>query len=301
VIITDSQVHVWEAHRPDRPWDPDEADTPVFLSIAGAHPHREAPIGAEEMVSMMDAAGVDRAIIVPPSPTGDDNLTALEAAAAYPDRFRVMGRFAPQAPDARERLEQWLDQPHVCGIRMTFHKPKWGPWLDDGSLDWYWAACERLGIPLMLLVPRRLESIARIAHKHPGLTLIIDHMGRRSELRDDACFADLDELLAMARLPNVMVKVAAAPCYSTAPYPYANLRPFLEQIVHAFGPGRSFWGSDVSRLPCSYRQCVEHFTQELDFLHGADLELVMGKALSKVLRWPEPATKLAPSIKETMK
>lgn len=289
MIITDSQVHVWEAHRTDRPWDPDEANTPVFLSIAGAHPHRAKPIGDEEMVGLMDRAGVARAIIVPPSPVGDDNLTAMEAAARYPNRFRVMGRFNPHAPHARERLENWLAQPLMSGIRMTFHKPKWGPWLDDGSIDWFWAACERLGIPLMLLIPRRLDAVTAVARKYPGLTLIIDHMARRSELRDDACFTDLDELLALASFPKVAVKVSSAPCYTTAPYPFANLNPYLRRIFDAFGPHRCFWGSDVSRLPCSYELAVNHFLHELDFLRGGDLALVMGGALSQVLRWPEPA------------
>jgi predicted TIM-barrel fold metal-dependent hydrolase len=172
---------------------------------------------------------------------------------------------------------------------MTFHKPKWGQWLDEGSIDWFWAACERLEIPLMLLVPRRLDAVARVAERHPGLTLIVDHMGRRSDLHDDACFADLDELIALARFAKVAVKVSSAPCYSTEAYPYANLRPYLQRIVDAFGPRRSFWGSDVSRLPCTYAQAVDHFLHELDFLRGEDLALVMGRALSQALRWPEPA------------
>ena len=291
MVITDSQVHIWEAHRPDRPWDPEEAHKPVFISVAGAHPHREKPIDAEEMNAIMDAGGGNRAVIVPPSPVGDDNLTAMEAAARYPDRYRVMGRFNPKAPGAPELLKGWLKQPNMSGIRMTFHKPKWGPWLDDGSIDWFWADCEKLGIPLMLLVPGRLDAIAKVARKHPGLALIVDHMGRKSQLRDDACFADLDILLGMAALPNVGVKVSSAPCYTTQPYPFANLKPYLRRIFDAFGPKRCYWGSDVSRLPCSYKQAVDHFMQELDFLKGEDKAWVMGRALSEVLRWPEPKEK----------
>ena len=55
------------------------------------------------------STGVDRAVLVPPLVSGFNNDTAnayaLEAAAAYPDRFAVMGRFDPRPPDARERLE----------------------------------------------------------------------------------------------------------------------------------------------------------------------------------------------------
>jgi hypothetical protein len=52
-----------------------------------------------------------------------------------------------------------------------------------------------------------------------------------------------------------------------------------------FGPKRMFWGSDVSRLPCSYRQAVDHFLHELDFIAPTDLPWVMGRGVAQVLRW----------------
>jgi L-fuconolactonase len=287
MIITDSQVHLWEAHRPDRPWPEDEADKPVFVATPGARPHREAPLGAEEFLQVMDGAGVQRAIIVPPSPVGDNNLTALEAAARYPARYAVMGRFDFSAPDARDRLETWLEQPHMLGIRLTFHKPKWRALLEDDALGWFWQRCEALGIPIMMLTPGRLDQVERLAQRHPGLAIILDHMARRSEQRDDECFADLDRMLALARYDNVSVKASAAPCYSTQPYPFANLEPYLRRIYESFGPMRMFWGSDYSRLPCSYAECLDHFRLTLDFIAAADLEWVLGKALSRLLKWPE--------------
>lgn len=289
MIITDAQVHVWEAHRPGRPWPAESiAAGPSFVAVPGARPHRAEPIGAQEMVAMMDAAGVARAVIVPPSPVGDCNDTALEAADRFPQRFVVMGRFDPMQHDARERLVRWLDRRSMAGIRMTFHKPQWGRWLDDRSIDWFWAYCERLAIPLMLLIPGRLDAVAAVARRHPGLTLIIDHLGRRSDLRDEACFADLGELLALAAFPNVAVKASAVPCYSTQEYPFRNLQPYLRRIYEHFGPRRTFWGSDVSRLPGSYRQAVDHFLDELDFIPADERPWVMGRALSHALRWPEP-------------
>ena len=290
MIITDAQVHLWEAHRPDRPWPPEEVEQKVFVAAKGARPHREEPLGGQEMVDVMDRAGVARAIIVPPSPVGDSNLTALEAVEQFPGRYAIMGRFDPSAPNARERLPGWLSQRGMLGIRMTFHKPKWSPWLDNSAIDWFWADCERLGIPLMVLLPGRLDVVDRIATRHPDLRILLDHMGRMSALRDDACFADLDVMLNLARHPNVSVKASSAPCYSTQPYPYSNLEPYLRRIFDRFGPRRTMWGSDFTRLPCTYAQCVDHFLYELDFLKGEDKEWVMGKAVASILNWPEPTT-----------
>ena len=242
-------------------------------------------MGAEEMISEMDGAGVDASIIVPPSPVGDENLTALEAAARYPKRFAIMGRFNPEAPDARSRLETWLEQPGMLGIRMTFHKPQWQGWLAGDEMDWYWRGCERLGIPLMIFVPNLVDRVAPLAQRYPGLKLILDHMARDSGLRDDECFADLDKLLALKSHPNVAVKISAIPCYSTQPYPFANLTPHLRRIYDAFGPRRLMWGSDITRLPCTYRECVDHFRHELPFLNDEDRKWIMGTTLGEWLGW----------------
>jgi predicted TIM-barrel fold metal-dependent hydrolase len=285
-MIIDSQIHLWEAHRPDRPWPADQIGKPSFVSVPGARPHRPEPLGADEAIGMMDAIGIDRAVIVPPSPVGDSNDTALEAVARFPGRFAVMGRFNPEAEGARERLETWLDRPGMLGIRMTFFKPHWARWLEPGVIDWYWSALERLNIPLMALAYGRLPLLADLARRHPGLTLIIDHMGRQSALRDDECFADLDEMLAMARMPNVSIKASSLPCYTTDPYPFPRLAPYLMRTFDAFGADRMMWGSDVTRLPCTYLECLDHFRKELPFLTDADRAMVLGGTAAKLLRWP---------------
>jgi predicted TIM-barrel fold metal-dependent hydrolase len=121
--------------------------------------------------------------------------------------------------------------------------------------------------------------------------LLIDHMGRSGRTTDDAAFADLDELLAVAKFPNVAVKLSGAPSYSSEAYPWRNLHPRIRRIFDAFGPQRSFWGTDITRMPCSYRQCVTMFTDELPWLQGKDKELVMGRAVCEWLGWKHPTIK----------
>jgi len=63
---------------------------------------------------------------------------------------------------------------------------------------------------------------------------------------------------------------------------------FIRQIYDAFGPQRCFWGTDITRMPCPYRQCVTMFTEELPWLQGRDKELVMGEAICDWLGWKRP-------------
>jgi predicted TIM-barrel fold metal-dependent hydrolase len=112
-------------------------------------------------------------------------------------------------------------------------------------------------------------------------------MGFARETMDEHATAAAQRLCALARYPNVFVKVSALPCYSTENYPFRNLHDPLKRIIERFGVERSFWGSDLSRLPksCSYRQAVTMFTEEIDFLSPGELEWVMGQGVLRCLNW----------------
>jgi predicted TIM-barrel fold metal-dependent hydrolase len=97
-------------------------------------------------------------------------------------------------------------------------------------------------------------------------------------------------MLTLAKYPNVAVKLSGAPSYSSEPYPYRNIHKYIRQIVDAFGPQRCFWGTDITRMPCSYRQCVTMFTEEMPWLQGRDKELIMGDAICAWLGWQRPAS-----------
>ncbi|HET9319519.1 MAG TPA: amidohydrolase family protein, partial [Bryobacteraceae bacterium] len=261
--------------RPDRPWPP-----------ARNEPHTPAGWSAEQMFAEMDAARVDRAVIVPPTWVGENNLTAIEAATAHPTRFAVMGRFDVDAPDAEQKLATWLQQPGMLGIRMTFgFKPKTEA-IDDGSLDWYWAACERNHIPLMLNLPAMAEKAGPIAQRYPDLTIVIDHMG----LAHGAGSTQTDEqsrVLALAQDPKVHIKVSCVPNYSAEPYPHHDIQPYLRRLYETFGPRRLFWGADITRLQGSYTDCVQLFREGLDFLSVEDRDWILGRGLAEALNWPE--------------
>jgi L-fuconolactonase len=278
MLIVDSQVHIWGADTAQRPWPPGRAHLA----------QKPYPVTAEMVLAEMDAAGVGRAVIVPPSWEGDRNDLALEAARRYPERFAVMGRLAIERPESRGLLGRWKEQPGMLGLRFTFHSEVQRPWLTDGTADWLWPVAEKAGLPVMLFVPGSLRVVEGIAARHPGLRLVIDHLAIEGELKDDAAFAHLPELLALARCANVAVKASALPCHSSEPYPYPRLHPYVRQVFDRFGPRRTFWGTDLTRLPGSYRQAVALFTEELPWLQGSDLEWVMGRGLCEWLGWPWP-------------
>ena len=277
-MIVDAQVHLWKANTPDRPWLPDRV------------PQLPQPFAIEQLVPMMDEAGVDRAVIVPPSWEGERIDYSLEAAAKYPERFAVMGRIPIEQPQAREMLETWKSHPGMLGVRLTFHHAWDRPWMTDGTAAWFWPAAERLGIPVMLNAPTLQPQIAAIAARHPGLRLILDHMGRVKGMRDEALREAVEQTIPLAEYPNVYVKLTQIPECSSPPYPYKRTQPYVRRLIEAFGPQRAFWGTDLSamlsRTTCTYRQAVTMFTEEMTFLSADDLEWIMGRGIAECLPWP---------------
>jgi predicted TIM-barrel fold metal-dependent hydrolase len=131
-----------------------------------------------------------------------------------------------------------------------------------------------------------LPKIAEVAARRPALRLVIDHLGLEGSVRDSALGPALESVLRLGPYANVAVKASALPCYVTEAYPFPSLHPHIRRVLDAFGPQRVFWGTDFTRLSCSYRQAVTLFTEEHDFLSAADKELIMGRGIAVWLSWP---------------
>jgi predicted TIM-barrel fold metal-dependent hydrolase len=276
-IIVDSQVHLWLAQGPDRPWP---ADGP-------ARAHLPYPFTYDKLLPLMDEAGVDRVVIVPPSWEGERNDYGMEAARKFPDRFRSMGRIPLNSPQAPGLLPKWLEQPGIVGVRLTFNGAQTS-WLTDGTADWFWPAAAKYGIPVMTPTAGRAAEFLRIVERNPDLIFIIDHMGISDEIAKAGKLASaVDQTVAFAKHPNVSVKLSSVPAKSAEAYPFRDMTPHIRRAFDAFGPQRCYWGTDLTAAPnkSTYRQRVTHFTETLDFLSEEDKDWVMGRAILARLKW----------------
>lgn len=239
----------------------------------------QRPMALEEILATMDGAGIDRAILVPANP--DYAEANKEAAEAHPDRFRAMGLIKLNEPMDERHLASWFAE-GWAGVRVSF--PPWHAesWLRDGTADWFWPLAASLSIPVMVWAPRQLDALGRVARDHPSLRLAIDHLGLTIEDCDDALDGVIDDLVRLADAPNVSVKATSLPGHVSDRYPFASLHPRIARVVEAFGAGRVFWGSDLTRLECPYREAVSLFRDELDFLDDEQRAEILGEA---VLRW----------------
>lgn len=271
--IIDSQLHCFYSNTPEHPW-PEGA-----VAIHGPE------FSLEQATSLMDANGVQGAVLVPPSWNGWDNEYSLKAARQFPKRFGVMGRFDITAPDAREKLRIWREQPGMLGVRVFLMGEPWMSLLSE-EYSWFWQVAEETRLPVMTHLPGNIAAFEPILQRFPELRLIMDHAGRHPRgAKDDAAWADAGQLYALARFRNVSVKVSSLPCFSTETYPFKNLHRHIKAIHEHFGSKRMLWGSDATRLSSTYEENIRLFTEALDFLTPEDKEWIMGKSHALALDW----------------
>jgi predicted TIM-barrel fold metal-dependent hydrolase len=267
MLIVDSHVHLWATGTP----------SPA---------HRQVPVLSDDtLLREMGAAGGNAAVVQPPAWDATSNEVAVEAARRHPRRFAVLGWFPLDRPESRALIDGWTGRPGMLGLRFTFMPPNKESWLTDGTLDWLWPAAERAGLPVALAAGNFLALVGRIAERHPGLRLLVDHLGMPLRTRDAAALVNLPQLVALAKHPNIAVKASAAAGASSEPYPFRNIHGYLHAVYDACGPERMFWGTDITRMPCTWRQCVTLFTEELPWLSAADKEQIMGRALCRWIGW----------------
>lgn len=126
----------------------------------------------------------------------------------------------------------------------------------------------------------QLRACADAAAATPGLTFVLDHLGKPS-IRDGAAgLAEWREVVEpLSKQPNVFAKlsglVTAADWEAWKP---TDLRPFIETAIELFGPSRLMFGSDwpVCLLAAPYERVLEALADNVSGLSAAERDDIWG-------------------------
>lgn len=230
--MIDAHVHVWRIGEHGCVWP--GADLPEIYRDFDLDDLREAAGDAVEGVVLVQSQenAVD---------------TSWLLGLADPLIRGVVGWADLQAPDSERQVRELAGHGSLKGLR---------PMVQDREADWYdraddaaLAAMGEARLVLDALVrPRHLESLTRLAARHPGLTIVIDHAAKPD-------FGDLASweraMRAIARHANVHAKFSGL-----LTEPDAVVADVFGTLWEAFGPERLIWGSDwpVLTLAADYRE-----------------------------------------------
>ena len=270
----DCQVHAYERNSAERPWSgflqgPDE-------------------VTGDDMVRAMNTVGVDGALLVSPfSMYRYDPSYVLEVHSKHPGRFALIKPFDPHSTSISSEMAAWAETPGVAGARIMLSAEQFEP--DHSGVNQILAAGGQAGIPVNIMCSGQLPLLLQLAKRNPNTQIVIDHLGLIQPPTPPAPpepFADLDDVLSLAKCDNIAIKISGACTLSHQTFPYDDIWGPLGKIFEAFGFDRCMWGTDWTRAVAllTYEQGVEAF-RVTDNLSIDERSELMGGTLEKIYKW----------------
>lgn len=279
------------------------------MDIVDAQVHLNLTTNADETLAAMNAMGIQAALI--DEFWGFDETTGRSRPGIYlldhdvfratapgaefaalrnPDRFSYLLRIHHRDPELDAVVRAVADAPHARALRIVARRDADVDDLAAGRYQPVFQAAANHGLPIFAITPRRAHLLIPYAEDHPGVPLIVDHVGM------PATDAEFGRVLELARFPQIAVKWCHAPdLFGANEYPFTPALEKLLQLLEAFGPQRVMWASDFTAIPSSHRWADELFSlRESDQLTPTDKEWILGKTVRTILHWPPPDTPYTP-------
>jgi len=273
--VIDSQVHVYAANTPARPWH--------------STPNWPDHVTGDEMAAAMDAVGVDGAIFISSfSMYQYDSRYAVEVQQAHPSRFGLVKPVNPGDPAVADVIAEWKKTPGTVGIRIMM-TPEAERDPTDPGLDVILREAVRHDFPVNMLSWGNIDAGIAVVDRPPDTRFIIDHLSILQPRTPPAApepWADLPKVLDLAKRPNAVIKISGACTLSHEPYPFPDIWDPLARVFDAWGLDRCLWGTDWTRAfaVVNYEQAVESF-RLTDRLSDSDRKVLMGGACAKAYDW----------------
>lgn len=279
--VIDTHMHVWSGD-PDRfpfahPYDPKYKAPAIAATV-------------ELLVKEMDEFGVSHCVLVQTICHGWDNRYLVHCLKAHPRRFRGHGLIDPTDPNVADKLEYWVRQHGLVGMRFSpiYYEGR-DSWLNARSSFALWKKAEELkAIFNFFIATAQLPKLGDMVRTFPGVRVVIDHLAR-IDLKAADPLPEFKKLLALARYPNVWVKVSELSVLSpSGRYPFADTFPWVRRMYDAFGPDRLLWGTGfpgATRTEAGRPSLAEELglvRKEIPFFSAGDREKILGINAAKL-------------------
>jgi len=247
-LVIDAHQHFWQQGR--APFDYDWLESPGNEAIcrnflpADLKPH-------------LQQAGIDRTILVQTQHHLEENQWALELAEQWDFIAGVVGWVDLASPECEDQLLRFLGDPRFVGIRhITQDEPDEDFIVTEAILAGL-RVLEKHQCPFdLLFYVQHLKHAATLGRLLPGLPMVVNHLAK-PRIREQLTGDWVGELQEAAAMPNIFCKLSGMITEADwKTWKPADLKPYVETAIEAFGPDRCMFGSDwpVCELAGSYQQ-----------------------------------------------
>jgi predicted TIM-barrel fold metal-dependent hydrolase len=209
---------------------------------------------------------------------GHDNSYVAAAVAAHPERFTGVFSVDVLAPDAPERMHDWLGR-GLTGMRLfTFGSTmsEQANWLDDPKSCPAWACASELGLSICLQMSAKgIPQAVSMARQFPEVRIILDHCARPN-LEDGPPYNAAASLFDLSRYANVYLKLTPR-IFAEARRGKAAPDSFFARLVAEFGAARLAWGSNYPSSEGKLPDLLNEARKSLVCLPQADQDWIFAR------------------------
>ncbi len=214
-------------------------------------------------------AGVDGVVSVQARQTLAETTVLLEHARRHAFIQGVVGWVPLVSPDVTGHLEIFAGEPKFRAVRHVLQGEPDDAYMLRADFNAGIRALGQFGLVYDLLIfERHLPQTITFVDRHPSQVFVLDHAAK-PRIAAGAREPWSTGLRELAQRENVFCKVSGLVTEADwQGWTEAQLRPYVETVLEAFGPARTMFGSDwpVCLVASPYRrwlETVERFTAGL--------------------------------------
>jgi L-fuconolactonase len=235
----------------------------------------------------LSAAGIAGAITVQARQTLDETAWLLDIGDAHDAIVGVVGWVPLTSSSVAGVLERLVDRPKLRGVRHVVQGEADPAFLDRPDFNAGIRALGEFGLTFdLLLYERQLPSARQFVDRHPDQVFIVDHAAK-PRIRDAILEPWATHMRQLARRPRVYCKLSGL-VTEADPHAWtdADIRPYVETVLAAFGPERVMFGSDwpVCLLASPYGRWANAVKGFIAELTPSERAAVLGGAARRAYR-----------------
>jgi L-fuconolactonase len=249
-VLIDAHHHLWRYNPRDYAWMSAE-----MISL-----RRDFLVPDLEKVAQ--ESGVTGTLAVQARQTLEETEWLLELAARHPLLLGVVGWVPLVAPDILGQLDRLAANSKLKAVRHVLHDEPDDAYMLREDFNRGVSLLHARGLVYdVLIFERHLPQTLTFVDRHPRQVFVVDHIAK-PRIREGILSPWKENLVELGRRENVYCKLSGMVTEAAwHQWSLAQLRPYFDAALTAFGPDRLMFGSDwpVLTVAGSYRQWVETF------------------------------------------
>lgn len=275
----DAHQHFWHPARGDYDWMPQDN-----LTLNRAY-------RPGDLAPALSTLGIDGTVLVQAAATVNETEYMLGLADATPTIKGVVGWIDFEDPSQLTHLQRLARHPKFLGVRPMIQDIPDPDWMLRDNVQWAYQAIIDLDLTFDALgFPRHLPNFLTLITRYPDMRVVYDHC-MKPQIRDqragqDAFSGWAKGITRLAQDTSGFCKLSGLITEADDGWTIADLQPFADHIIAAFGADRVMWGSDwpVCRLQAEYADWYDVAQQLTARLASSDRAAIFGGTAARFYR-----------------